>query len=119
MRRCQRISTAMSRTMILDDEDTPPNPLKAFDAFPKVHQGYVHSRSSRGGIVTLVLLAVVFLLAWTETCAWWKGNEVMRASVENGIGHGMQINVDITVAMNCEGTTVPAKAVRLGLTGRC
>lgn len=90
--------------MILDDDDSPPNPLKAFDAFPKVHKSYVHKGSSRGGIVTVVLLVSVVLLAWTETWAWWQGEEVMRASVESGIGHGMQINVDITVAMHCDGT---------------
>jgi len=105
----RKLPTHHPRTMILDDEDTPPNPLKAFDAFPKVHQSYVHSRSSRGGVVTLILLAVVVLLAWTETSTWWKGAEVMSASVENGIGHGIQINVDITVAMNCEGTSKTRK----------
>ena len=106
---CANLPAHHPGTMILDDEDTPPNPLKAFDAFPKVHQSYVHSRSSRGGIVTLTLLAVVALLAWTEMYTWWKGAEVMSASVENGIGHGIQINVDITVAMNCEGTSKTTK----------
>lgn len=27
---------------------------------------------------------------------------MMRVSVEKGVGHGMQLNVDITVAMACE-----------------
>jgi hypothetical protein len=27
----------------------------------------------------------------------------MRVSVERGVGHGMQLNVDVTVAMACEG----------------
>ena len=89
--------------MILDDDDTPPNPLKSFDAFPKVHKSYVHSRSSKGGIVSIGLLCIVAVLTWTETVSWWRGTEVMRVSVEQGVGHGMQLNVDITVAMACEG----------------
>lgn len=91
--------------MHLDDDDTPPNPLKAFDAFPKVHQSYVHSRSSRGGIVSIVLLCIVLILVWTEMAVWWGGTEEMRVSVEKGVGHGMQLNVDITVAMACEGSS--------------
>jgi hypothetical protein len=90
--------------MDLVDEDTPPNPLKSFDAFPKVHQSYIHSRSSKGGIVSIALLFVVTILFWTEMMTWWRGTEVMRVSVEKGVGHGMQLNVDITVAMACEGS---------------
>jgi hypothetical protein len=85
------------------DEDSPPNPLKAFDAFPKVHRSYTQSRSSRGGIVSIVLLFVVTILFWTEMMSWWRGTEAMRVSVEKGVGHGMQVNVDITVAMDCAG----------------
>lgn len=89
--------------MNLEDEDSPPNPLKAFDAFPKVHQSYVQSRSSRGGYVSIALACVVFILFWTEMVGWWRGTEMMYVSVERGVGHGMQLNVDITVAMHCEG----------------
>jgi Endoplasmic Reticulum-Golgi Intermediate Compartment (ERGIC) len=85
------------------EDDSPPNPLKAFDAFPKVHQSYVHSRSSRGGYVSVGLLCVVIILFWTEMVSWWRGTEMMYVSVEKGVGHGMQLNVDITVAMHCEG----------------
>jgi len=89
--------------MNISDEDTPPNPLKSFDAFPKVHQSYIQSKSSRGGIVSFALLCVIVILFWTETVLWWRGTEEMRVAVEKGIGHGMQLNVDITVAMACEG----------------
>ena len=92
--------------MILDEYESPPNPLKAFDAFPKVHKSYVHSRSSRGGVVSVFLLFGVVILFWTETIRWWKGTEVMEVSMEAGIGHGMQFNVDITVAMSCDGILV-------------
>jgi endoplasmic reticulum-Golgi intermediate compartment protein 2 len=87
------------------DESTssPANPLKAFDAFPKIHQSYRHSRSSRGGIVSVALLCVVTILFWTELVTWWRGAEIMKVSVEEGVGHGMQLNVDITIAMACEG----------------
>ena len=102
-----RRSTTLLRfqvAMNLEDEDGPPNPLKAFDAFPKVHQSYVQSRSSRGGFVSIGLLCVVFILFWTEMISWWRGTEMMHVSVEKGVGHGMQLNVDITVAMRCEGS---------------
>ena len=89
--------------MNLEDDDSPPNPLKSFDAFPKVHQSYVHSRSSRGGYVSIGLLCIVIILFWTEMVSWWRGTEMMLVSVERGVGHGMQLNVDITVAMRCEG----------------
>jgi Endoplasmic Reticulum-Golgi Intermediate Compartment (ERGIC) len=90
------------------DEDAPPNPLKAFDAFPKVHKNYIQSGTSRGGFVSLALLAIVSILFSAETLAWWRGTEEMRVSVESGIGHGMQLNVDITVAMACDGFLPPA-----------
>jgi hypothetical protein len=89
--------------MLMEDEDSPPNPLKAFDAFPKVHQSYIHSRSSKGGIVSIAMFVIVTILFWTEVVTWWRGTEVMKVSVERGVGHGMQLNIDITVAMACEG----------------
>ena len=30
----------------------------------------------------------------------------MKVSVERGVGHGMQLNIDITVAMACEGVSL-------------
>lgn len=33
---------------------------------------------------------------------------MMYVSVEKGVGHGMQLNVDITVAMHCEGFSLLA-----------
>jgi endoplasmic reticulum-Golgi intermediate compartment protein 2 len=89
--------------MNLADETEPPNPLKAFDAFPKVHHSYVHSASSRGGIVSIALLCVVVVLFWTETLSWWRGTEELQIFVERHLGHSMQLNVDLTVAMSCEG----------------
>jgi len=90
--------------MLMEDEDSPPNPLKAFDAFPKVHQSYIHSRSSKGGIASIAMFVIVTILFWTEVVTWWRGTEVMKVSVERGVGHGMQLNVDITVAMACDGS---------------
>ena len=89
--------------MLMEDDDSPPNPLRSFDAFPKVHQSYVHSRSSKGGIVSIAMFVIVTILFWTELVTWWRGTEVMKVSVEKGVGHGMQLNVDITVAMACAG----------------
>jgi len=56
--------------------------------------------------MTIVLLCVVTLLFWFEMLAWWRGTEELHVSVEKGVGHAMQLNVDITVAMACEGSSL-------------
>ena len=36
---------------------------------------------------------------------------MMYVSVEKGVGHGMQLNVDITVAMHCEGFSLLGESI--------
>ena len=52
------------------------------------------------------MFVIVTILFWTEVVTWWRGTEVMKVSVERGVGHGMQLNIDITVAMACEGISL-------------
>lgn len=41
-------------------------------------------------------------LSITETMRWWVGETSHTFSVEKGIGHEMQINLDVVVAMRCD-----------------
>jgi endoplasmic reticulum-Golgi intermediate compartment protein 2 len=41
------------------------------------------------------------ILLWSETSRWWRGNESHTFAVEKGVGHQMQINMDIVVRMRC------------------
>lgn len=75
--------------------------VQAFDAFPKTKPSYTE-RTSTGGVWTIVLVAASCLLTWSEVGRWWKGETTHTFAVEQGVGHDLQINVDVVVAMNCE-----------------
>ncbi|KAI5840458.1 endoplasmic reticulum vesicle transporter-domain-containing protein [Morchella snyderi] len=75
--------------------------VRTFDAFPKTRASYT-TRSSRGGIVTLLLITTCLWLAWHEMGSYFDGIEEQHFLVEKSIGHEMQINLDITVAMPCD-----------------
>ena len=47
----------------------------------------------------MVLSAILF---WSELSRWWRGTETHTFEVEKGVGHGMQINLDIVIPMKCE-----------------
>ena len=87
------------------DEDAfgssgPVTALRSFDAFPKTKPSYT-STTSRGGQWTLGLIILTILLTLTELRTWWAGTESHHFSVERGIGHELQLNLDIIVAMQC------------------
>lgn len=42
------------------------------------------------------------VLLWTELARWWRGAETHTFAVEKGIGHSMQINLDVVVKMKCK-----------------
>lgn len=75
--------------------------VKAFDAFPKTKPSYTE-KTSTGGVWTVVLIAASVLLTWTEVGRWWAGSTTHTFAVEQGVGHDLQINLDIVVAMKCE-----------------
>nr|POF08168.1 endoplasmic reticulum-golgi intermediate compartment protein 2 [Quercus suber] len=75
--------------------------VQAFDYFPKTKPSY-QEQTSNGGVWTIILLCASLWLASTELGRWWKGNTTHTFSVEQGVGHDLQINVDVVVAMKCD-----------------
>ncbi|KAK6409544.1 hypothetical protein LTR95_018303 [Oleoguttula sp. CCFEE 5521] len=87
-----------------NDDFAPSDPLKtirAFDAFPKTKPSYTEQTNS-GGVWTIILVLASLWLANTELSRWWKGNTTHSFSVEQGVGHDLQINLDVVVRMKCE-----------------
>ncbi|KAI0546020.1 endoplasmic reticulum-golgi intermediate compartment protein 2 [Xylaria curta] len=84
-----------------DDEPEPGNFVRAFDAFPKAKPQYV-TRTSGGGKWTVAMIIVSAVLFWSELSRWWQGEEDHTFSVEKGVGHSMQINLDVVLQMNCK-----------------
>ncbi|OJD33285.1 copii-coated vesicle protein [Diplodia corticola] len=75
--------------------------LQAFDAFPKTKKTYLQ-QTTQGANWTLLLIVTCVWLSITETMRWWVGETSHTFSVEKGVGHEMQINLDIVVAMRCD-----------------
>ncbi|PMD23559.1 DUF1692-domain-containing protein [Hyaloscypha hepaticicola] len=76
------------------------NIVQAFDAFPKAKPQYV-TQTSGGGKWTVAMLCVSFLLIFSEFTRWWRGHETHTFAVEKGVGHNLQINLDIVIPMQC------------------
>ncbi|KAK4691178.1 hypothetical protein P7C71_g5770, partial [Lecanoromycetidae sp. Uapishka_2] len=74
--------------------------IRSFDAFPKTKPTYTR-RSSSGGYATLALIIVSTVLSFTEFRRWYSGHETHLFSVEKGVSHELQINLDIVVPMLC------------------
>jgi hypothetical protein len=51
--------------------------------------------------MTIALIVISSLLAFTELRRWWAGSESHLFSVEKGVSHDLQINLDIVVSMQC------------------
>lgn len=41
------------------------------------------------------------ILVWSELARWWRGSEEHTFAVEKGVGHAMQINLDLVIRMHC------------------
>ncbi|KAG4031756.1 hypothetical protein MFRU_008g01180 [Monilinia fructicola] len=74
--------------------------VKAFDAFPKAKPQYV-TQTSGGGKWTVAMMFVSVLLLISEFGRWWAGHETHTFVVEKGLGHSLQVNIDIVVKMKC------------------
>ncbi|GAA5973570.1 hypothetical protein JCM8115_005746 [Rhodotorula mucilaginosa] len=85
-----------------------PPPLNAFDAFKKTNATY-RERTTRGGIWTLIVGVVVALLLWHECHDYLYGEAAYTFSVDRGIAHELQLNVDITIATPCHYLTVDVR----------
>ncbi|KAJ9353839.1 hypothetical protein DTO027B9_5052 [Paecilomyces variotii] len=79
--------------------------LKTFDAFPKTKPDYT-SPSRRGGQWTVVILVICTILSFSEFRAWFRGHENHHFSVEKGVSHELQLNLDMVVAMPCNNVRI-------------
>ncbi|KAK4635519.1 ER-derived vesicles protein 41 [Fulvia fulva] len=88
----------------LDDsnfgESKASSVVKSFDAFPKTKPSYTQ-RTESGGVWTVVLIVASLFLGWSELSRWWVGETTHTFAVEQGVGHDLQINLDVVVAMQC------------------
>ncbi|KAL1297375.1 hypothetical protein AAFC00_004915 [Neodothiora populina] len=75
--------------------------VQAFDAFPKTKPSY-QTKTTSGGVWTAWVVVISLFLATTELQRWWVGDTTHSFSVEKGISHDLQINIDMVVAMRCE-----------------
>ncbi|KAJ5439999.1 uncharacterized protein N7458_010997 [Penicillium daleae] len=75
--------------------------LKTFDAFPKTKSSYT-TPTTRGGQWTVLILAICTLFSFHELKTWWRGTEQHHFSVEKGVSHQLQLNLDIVVHMPCD-----------------
>ncbi|KKA26443.1 hypothetical protein TD95_000143 [Thielaviopsis punctulata] len=75
--------------------------VSAFDAFPKSKPQYV-TQTAGGGKWTVVMMIISLLFTFSETARWWRGSETHTFAVEKGVGHELQINLDVVVHMKCD-----------------
>ncbi|KAF9884496.1 hypothetical protein FE257_001683 [Aspergillus nanangensis] len=90
----------------LDDDAFGEKPqqqggFKTFDAFPKTKPSYT-APSRRGGQWTIIILLVCTVFSVSEFRTWFAGTENHHFSVEKGVSHDLQLNLDIVVEMPCE-----------------
>ncbi|KAF9428318.1 hypothetical protein BGZ94_002790 [Podila epigama] len=84
--------------------------FKEFDAFPKVESGFV-KRTGSGGILTLLVSAVLCLLVVGEIKEYMTTRNDYSFMVDPLVNHQLQINLDITIAMPCEGVTLDLRDI--------
>ncbi|KAG0250630.1 hypothetical protein BG011_008197 [Mortierella polycephala] len=84
--------------------------LKEFDAFPKVESGFV-KRTGSGGILTLVVSAILCILVIGEIRDYMTLRNDYRFLVDPLVNHELQINLDITVAMPCDALNIDLRDV--------
>ncbi|KAJ5584581.1 uncharacterized protein N7459_004381 [Penicillium hispanicum] len=75
--------------------------LKTFDAFPKTKSSYT-TPTHRGGQWTVLILIVCTVFGLHELKTWYKGTEQHHFTVEKGVSHVLQLNLDIVVNMPCD-----------------
>ncbi|PYH41661.1 COPII-coated vesicle protein [Aspergillus saccharolyticus JOP 1030-1] len=75
--------------------------LKTFDAFPKTKTSYT-APSRRGGQWTVLILVICTIFSVNEFRTWLRGTETHQFSVEKGVSHDLQLNLDIVVRMPCD-----------------
>ncbi|KAF9317250.1 hypothetical protein BG003_001007 [Podila horticola] len=84
--------------------------FKEFDAFPKVESGFV-KRTGSGGILTLVVSAVLCILVMGEIKEYMTTRNDYRFLVDPLVNHHVNINLDITVAMPCDALSLDLRDI--------
>ncbi|KAF9337899.1 hypothetical protein BG006_001886 [Podila minutissima] len=84
--------------------------FKEFDAFPKVESGFVR-RTGSGGILTLVVSAVLCILVMGEMKEYMTTRNDYRFLVDPLVHHRVNINLDITVAMPCDALSLDLRDI--------
>jgi hypothetical protein len=64
------------------------------------------TRSHTGSAWTLLLLVASLSLILSETRRWFAGTVSHSFSVEKGVSHSLQINIDVVIAMRCDDVAV-------------
>ncbi|KAF2759028.1 putative COPII-coated vesicle protein [Pseudovirgaria hyperparasitica] len=90
-----------SESRLNSDDFAPAKGIVAsFDAFPKTKATYL-TKARNGSALTVLLLTTCAYLMMTETTHWWAGDTTHSFSVEKGVSHTLQMNMDVVVAMKC------------------
>ena len=80
--------------------EAPSGGLRSFDAFPKTKQTYLTRASKNGGVYTGLLVLLCTWLTSTEVTRWFRGETRHAFSVERGVGHTMNMNLDIVIPVS-------------------
>ncbi|KAI9368172.1 endoplasmic reticulum vesicle transporter-domain-containing protein [Aspergillus egyptiacus] len=75
--------------------------LRTFDAFPKTKPSYT-TPSRRGGQWTVLVLLICTVFSLSEFLTWLKGTETHHFTVEKGVSHDLQLNLDLVIRMPCD-----------------
>ena len=75
--------------------------FKEFDAFPKVAQDYQETSTS-GGTVSILVFLFIGILVISEVIYYMQTDIIYRYEVDKDADHKIRINIDMTVAMDCE-----------------
>lgn len=75
--------------------------FKEFDAFPKVAEDYQETSTS-GGTVSILVFLFIGILVISEVVYYMQTDIIYRYEVDKDAHHKIRINIDITVAMDCE-----------------
>ncbi|KAI1948559.1 serine/threonine protein kinase, CMGC, dual-specificity [Ophidiomyces ophidiicola] len=79
--------------------------LRTFDAFPKTKPTYT-TATRRGGQWTVLIVIFCGALVCSELVTWYRGTENQHFSVEKGVSHEIQMNLDAVVRMPCDAIRV-------------
>ena len=78
----------------------PPKPLANTPPPAKTKPTYT-LRTTGGGYATIILSLLSIFLTFSEVRSWYRGTETQQFSVEKGVSHTMQINLDAVISMKC------------------